>query len=86
MALPLGILGIIIALLLAVGWFFFSLLRSKIQLLERRIIKNFISRSDCFPALYEVTQPYINKHGEVFREIMALRKKEFHIIEHKLDL
>jgi hypothetical protein len=45
------------------------------------IIQLFLSRTNSIVSLYEVTLPYLEKHSEVFQEILQLRKKEFNLVE-----
>lgn len=65
---------------LIIVWFFFFIWKydQRLSILEKQIILLFEKRTQLIPALYEITKPYLTKHDEVFWEILALRKKEFH--------
>lgn len=71
----------IILSLYAVGgfifWFFLAFFHRKLLILEHKIIQSFEKRTNLVPALYEATLPYLNKHEEVFYQILNLRKNEF---------
>lgn len=47
----------------------------------------FASRSDNITALHEVSKQEIQKHSEIFQEVLSLRKKEFSLmdISHSLE-
>lgn len=49
----------------------------KVKKLESIIILLFEKRTNLVPSLYETTKKYLNKHDEVFEEILKLRKREF---------
>ncbi len=49
----------------------------KISKLERKVKKLFMERSALIPAIFEVSKPYLNKHNDIFNEILKLRKREF---------
>jgi len=51
------------------------LLNSKISKLEKKIVKSFKERNNLIPSLFEVTKWEISRHDDVFKEIIALRKK-----------
>lgn len=76
-----------VLMLLALIWLFFHIFSRKIQKLEEKIIALFCSRTDVFPALYEVTQDKIARHNEIFAEILELRKKEFSLwnMSHQIE-
>lgn len=48
-------------------------INKKIILLEKEIIINFNKRNYLIPSLHDLTKEYINKHSEVFNEILSLR-------------
>lgn len=62
-------------------WIYFFLYWKKLKRKEWIIQQAFISRTDTITSLFEVTKPYLERHNEIFQEILSLRKKEFHIIE-----
>lgn len=68
------IIAIIIIFFLFIG--FLYLLNSKITKFEKKIIKDFNSRNNNIYPLYEVTKWYIQKHKEVFQEILNLKNKD----------
>jgi len=49
----------------------------RIKLMEFRTILLFEKRTQLVPALYEITKNTLNKHDEIFAEILRLRKIEF---------
>ncbi len=69
-------LFILIAVFCIAMYFF----HARIARLEKELIKKFISRSDIFPWLYEVSRTSLTRHHEVFDEILTLRKKEFSLV------
>lgn len=50
---------------------------NKIKKLEDQILKLFEKRTNLVPSLYEISKNYINKHEEVFNEVVNLKKLEF---------
>lgn len=56
---------------------FLLFFKNKIEILEKKIILLFEKRTHLVPSLYEITKPYLNKHDEIFQEIIKLRKIEF---------
>ncbi|MBW7954809.1 hypothetical protein H3C61_03275 [Candidatus Gracilibacteria bacterium] len=52
-------------------------LNNKVLKLEKIITLLFEKRTNLVPSLYEITKKYLNKHDEIFEEILKLRKKEF---------
>jgi len=52
---------------------------NKIKRFEKKILKLFYKRTNLVPILYEITKNHINKHNEVFSQILHLRKVEFFI-------
>lgn len=67
----------IIAFLLLVFNIFLFLLGKKIERLEKKIRLSFSERTNLLPAIYEVSEKYLIKHEEIFKEILQLRKNEF---------
>jgi len=57
----------------------YYLLDVKVQKLERRIKRRFVSRSDTIPGIFEISKKYLNKHDEIFKEAVRLRKMELHL-------
>lgn len=55
---------------------FLILLNKKINKLEDIILNLFKKRTNLVPILHEITKEYLNKHSEVFNEIIKLRKIE----------
>lgn len=51
----------------------------KLNKLRKNIINLLYKRTDLVPILYEITKTYIERHDEVFKEILKLRKNEFFI-------
>ena len=71
----------VVLLLLATWAVYFFLYENKLKWIQSEIIQLFLSRTNSIIWLYEVTHPYLEKHAEVFEEILALRKKEFNLHE-----
>jgi len=49
----------------------------KVNKIERKIEYIYKQRSNLIPSFYLITKDYINKHDEVFAEILKLRKFQF---------
>ncbi len=75
-----SIIFLIIIILLSSGGICLYILNMRIQSFEKKLLHTFASRSDLFPALYEVTKDLVIKHSEIFAEVMNLRKKEFSLM------
>lgn len=66
-------------------------LRSKLDIIENNLQKNFKIRNSKVASLFYITQKYLNKHDEVFKEFIILRKKDFNetslnfYFENKID-
>lgn len=73
--------------LLAAWYIFFAVLSYRIYLFEQKMIQIFSSRTDSITGLYESTKGEVEKHSEIFSEILSLRKKEFSLvsISHTLE-
>ncbi len=73
------IISIIIWIIILIVIFniFLILFDKKLKILEKQIILLFEKRTNLVPSLYEITKIYLNKHDEVFKEIIKLRKIEF---------
>jgi len=56
---------------------FLFFLEKKIDALEEKIKQQFEARNNLIPAIYEVTKGFLNKHTEIFTEIIKLRKRSF---------
>ena len=65
-----------LALFLALN-LFLLLLKMKIDSLEIKIKYYFKNRASSIPALFEVSKNYLNKHDDIFKEILRLRSIEF---------
>ena len=55
---------------------FLVFFNTKIITLENIILKLFTKRWNLIPSMYDITYNYINKHDEVFKEILKLRKNQ----------
>ncbi len=66
------------ALWIILLWFytFIYMLHLKVEKLEKRIKQLFVSRSDAIPGIFEISKKYLNRHGEIFKESIRLRKTE----------
>jgi hypothetical protein len=56
---------------------FLYLLKLKIEKFEIQILHDFKEKNNQIPSIYEVTKKYINKHDEIFKEVIRLKKKDF---------
>ena len=56
---------------------FLYLLKSKIEKFEIKIIKQFKEKNNQIPSIYEITRKYLNKHDEIFKEALKLKKRDF---------
>lgn len=56
---------------------FLILLKNKIQKLENKILMKFKEKNNEITSIYECTKPYLNKHKEIFNEILIYKKKDF---------
>lgn len=70
------ILSLLFIVILIFFLFIYSLKR-KIDRFEKKIIKQFKEKNNQIPSIYEATKEYLNKHDEVFKEIIKLKKKDF---------
>lgn len=77
---------IIIPIILITLYFYIYLLKVKINKLEVKIIKNLNWRTNLVPILFEITKGYLNKHNEIFKEIIKLKKIEFINLNVEQDL
>lgn len=69
-------IAIIIFFLLIIFYCYIYLLKIKIKKLESKIRKSLNKRTNLVPSIFEITKDYLNKHSEVFMEIIKLRKAE----------
>ncbi|MCH8518380.1 LemA family protein [Candidatus Gracilibacteria bacterium] len=76
----------IITILLCGGWIYFYTFSYKLKRKEQDIRSLFFSRTDNIVSIYEITLPYLEKHSEIFKEILSLRKKEFTLSEISEDI
>lgn len=67
-------------ILLLIGYIFLYILNFKIHIFEKKLLYTFMSRTDVFPALSEITKDHMIRHDEIFAQAMDLRKKEFSLI------
>ena len=56
---------------------FLLFLKIRIDSLESKIKYYFKNRSSSIPSLFEVSKNYLNKHDDIFKEILRLRSIEF---------
>lgn len=56
---------------------FIYLLKNKIEVLEKEIIQLFKEKNNQIPSIFEITKGNVNKHKEIFNEILSLKKKDF---------
>ena len=70
----------VLCILLVLAYIFLYIFSLKIASLEWKIISLFRSRTDIFPALFEITKKWLSRHDEIFHEAFLLRKKEFSLL------
>ena len=71
---------IIIAISIIIYILFLALIylyKLKIEKLEKKIIYLFKERNNQIPSIYEVTRNYLNKHNEIFKHSIILKKRDF---------
>ena len=56
---------------------FIYLLKIKIEVLEAKILMQFKEKNNLIPSIFEVTKKYLNKHDEIFKESIRLKKQDF---------
>ncbi|MBT3853438.1 hypothetical protein HOF65_05725 [bacterium] len=56
---------------------FLILLKLKIEKFELKIINQFKAKNNTIASIYEITKKYLNKHDEIFKESLYLKKKDF---------
>lgn len=77
---------ILIIIILVIFYSFLIYINFKINKLELKIINLFEKRTWIIPSIFDVTMKYLNKHDEVFRNILKYRKMEFSQIDHEEKL
>lgn len=77
---------ITIAISLIILYWYIFLLKFKINKLELKIRKSLNTRTNLIPIVFEVTKGLLNKHDEIFKEVIKLRKMEFVSINMEDDL
>jgi len=68
---------IITSLILMFFYIFLAFMAYKIWMLEKRIITIFKKRTWIIPSLFELTKNELNKHDEIFKDIIWYKKIEF---------
>jgi predicted Holliday junction resolvase-like endonuclease len=68
---------VILIIIFLIFILFIYLLKEKIKVLEQKIISDFKEKNNQIPSIYEVTKNYLNKHDEIFKESIRLKKIEF---------
>jgi len=71
-------LGAFIILLFLVFLIKLLIIQNNINKIENTIKKEFNSRTNMIPAVFEVTKNSFSKHDEIFSEILKNRKKELY--------
>lgn len=77
---------IIISISLISLYIYIFILKFKIKKLEIKIRKSLNTRTNLIPIIFEVTKWLLNKHDEIFKEVIKLRKMEFVSINMEDDL
>lgn len=67
-------------------YIFIILMRYKIWKLENKIIKIFKKRTSIIPSLFELTKNTLNKHDDIFKDILLYKKVEFSQINYNEKL
>ncbi len=60
-------------------------LKANIETIENKLQKLLKTRADLIPSLYEISKDYLMKHGNVFEEIIKLRKVQFSLNEYDVS-
>ncbi len=71
------IISLLLFVVIIAYLFFLYLLHIKIEKNEQKIIYKFKEKNNQIPSIYVVTQNYLNKHDDIFKEILKLKKKDF---------
>ena len=77
---------IAIILIIFIYYIFIKYSEKKINNLENKIKKLFLERTSLIPAVFEISDRYLNKHEEIFHEILNLRKIEFSQANNNIEL
>lgn len=72
---------IFLFILAACIYVFLYVFHRKLKSLEKKLFSEFNSRTNCIPALFEVSQSFLTKHSEIFSESLRLKKREFSLYE-----
>lgn len=73
------IIFIVLGAIWVILWCFYVfvyIVHLKVEKLEKRIKKLFVSRSDAIPGIFEISKKYLSRHNDVFKESIRLRKTE----------
>jgi len=72
------IYAIILSVIILFWYILFLLfIKNKISKLEKFILQKFKEKNNLIPSIYEVTKKHINKHEEIFNEILILKNKDY---------
>jgi len=77
---------IVIIIIVFIYYIFLKYSENKINNLEENIKKLFLERTSLIPAVFEISEKYLNKHDEIFHDILNLRKIEFSQANNNIDL
>lgn len=75
-----------LTILIFIYYLFLKYFENKINILEEEIKRLFLERSDLIPSVFDVSNDFLNKHEDIFHEILNLRKIEFSQSSNNLEL
>ncbi|MDD3303086.1 MAG: LemA family protein [Candidatus Gracilibacteria bacterium] len=81
----LSIIVLFLSIFVMIIYIIITILNDKITIQEKNIQKILKQRSDLIPSLYEISRKHINKHKEVFNELISLRKIQFSLNEFEVS-
>jgi len=81
----LSIIVLFLSIFLMIIYIIITILSDKITIQEKYIQKILKQRSDLIPSLYEISKNHLNKHKEVFKELINLRKIQFSLNEYEVS-
>lgn len=77
---------IVLTLIIFFYYLFLKYSENKIDNLEEKIKNLFLERTSLIPSVFEISDEYLNKHNDIFYEILNLRKMEFSQANNYIDL
>lgn len=77
---------IALTVLIFIYYLFLKYNENKINILEEEIKNLFLERTNLIPSVFEISNGFLNKHEDIFHEIINLRKIEFSQANNNLEL